>query len=152
MTADITELRALLENAKPGPDDERWLIYKAGRGWYRPNAEGYTIYPAQAGRYSHATALRYSHPNGPDGPRDGMSIRHESDVLGAIPAPTLATENSVLKDEIQRLRAERDALREKLERCGKIVERNLGRQNEKVADVPMIVRGALKETTHDPRG
>lgn len=57
-----------------------WLIYKAGRGWYRPNAEGYTNDIAKAGRYSKIDALAYSHPNGPIGPRDGMSIMHEDEA------------------------------------------------------------------------
>lgn len=57
-----------------------WLIHKRGRGWYRPNAQGYTAHSWEAGRYSHAEALGYSHPNGLDGPRDGMTIKHESEV------------------------------------------------------------------------
>ena len=57
-----------------------WLIYKTGRGWYRPNAQGYTAHPNEAGRYTLQDALSYSHPNGVDGPRDGLSIKHESDL------------------------------------------------------------------------
>ncbi|MCV2449403.1 hypothetical protein [Paracoccus sp. DMF] len=57
-----------------------WLIHKAGRGWYRPNAKGYTGCIAEAGRYSHEDALAYSHPNGWDGPRDNITIKHESEV------------------------------------------------------------------------
>lgn len=58
-----------------------WLIYKAGRGWYRPNAQGYTNNTADAGRYSHADALSYSHPNGWEGSRDGITIKHESEIV-----------------------------------------------------------------------
>ena len=57
-----------------------WLIHKAVRGWYRPNAKGYTGCIAEAGRYSHEDALDYSHPNGWDGPRDNITIKHESEV------------------------------------------------------------------------
>ncbi|WP_411838607.1 hypothetical protein [Paracoccus sp. ME4] len=57
-----------------------WLIHKEGRGWYRPNAQGYTSRPEEAGRYSYKDALSYSHPNGWSGPRDGITIRHESDI------------------------------------------------------------------------
>ena len=57
-----------------------WLIHKAGRGWYRPNAKGYTGCLAEAGRYSHEDALAYSHPNGWDGPRDNITIKHESEA------------------------------------------------------------------------
>lgn len=61
-----------------------WLIHKAGRGWYRPYAKGYTMNASEAGRYSHKDALAYSHPNGLDGPRDGLTIKHESELP---PAP-----------------------------------------------------------------
>ena len=64
-----------------------WLIYKGGRGWYRPNSQGYTGDPAEAGRYTRAYALSYSHPNGMDGPRDGMFIKHETEVPGACAPP-----------------------------------------------------------------
>ena len=57
-----------------------WLIHKAGRGWYRPDAKGYTMNASEAGRYSHKDALAYSHPNGLDGPRDGLTIKHESEL------------------------------------------------------------------------
>lgn len=63
-----------------------WLIFKAGRGWYRPDAQGYTSSPLEAGRYTRQEALSRSHPNGLDGPRDGMSIKHESEVPGATAA------------------------------------------------------------------
>ena len=36
----------------------------------------------QDGRYSYADALAHSHPNGINGPRDGMSIKHESHTGG----------------------------------------------------------------------
>lgn len=64
-----------------------WLIWKDGRGWYRPEAAGYTLTPSDAGRYSWDDAWSHSHPNGLRGPRDGMSIHHECDVPGATPQP-----------------------------------------------------------------
>lgn len=75
-----------------------WLVHKGGRGWYRPNAQGYTNNPAEAGRYSHADAVRHSQPNGPDGPRDDITIRHESEVPGVCPSAP-----SALADELERL-------------------------------------------------
>jgi hypothetical protein len=48
-----------------------YLIRKRG-AFYRPNAEGYTMNRAEAGRYTLAEAVSHSHPNGPDGPRDGI--------------------------------------------------------------------------------
>lgn len=71
--------------------EEGWLIHKAGRGWYRPNAEGYTSSPTEAGRYTHADALSYSHPNGLDGPRDGMTIKHKSEF------PSLASQYGLVQ-------------------------------------------------------
>lgn len=61
--------------------DDGWLIYKAGRGWYRPNAQGYASLPSEAGRYTLSEAIAHSHPNGPDGPRDGITIKHESALI-----------------------------------------------------------------------
>lgn len=67
-------------------DDERkalverkYLIRKNGY-WYRPNASGYTNSAIQAGRYTLDEAERYTHPNGKDGPRDGMDYVHEDAV------------------------------------------------------------------------
>ena len=71
-------------------DAGRYLIHKAGRGWYRPDAQGYTLDPRQAGRYSFDEAVAHSHPNGPFGPRDGITVKNESEVDGACPAPEYA--------------------------------------------------------------
>ncbi len=49
-----------------------YLIRKNGY-YYRPNAQGYTSSKADAGRYTLEEAIRRSHPNGPDGPRDGIT-------------------------------------------------------------------------------
>jgi hypothetical protein len=57
-----------------------YLIFKAGRGYYRAEAKGYTLDVDEAGRFSHADAVAYSHPNGPKGPRDGITYRHQSEV------------------------------------------------------------------------
>jgi hypothetical protein len=56
-----------------------WLIHKNGRGWYRPDAMGYTNDPSEAGRFTREDAEKYSHPNGPSGPRDGITIKHASE-------------------------------------------------------------------------
>lgn len=73
-----------------------WLIHKAGRGWYRPNAKGYTGCLAEAGRYSHEDALDYSHPNGWDGPRDNITIKHESEVARP-PRPSASVVDALTK-------------------------------------------------------
>jgi hypothetical protein len=65
--------------------DRVWLLFKNGRGWYRPGAKGYTNEPAQAGRFTWDEAWKHSHPNGPDGPRDGITIKRESEVSGVSP-------------------------------------------------------------------
>lgn len=61
-----------------------YLIRKGG-AFYRPNAEGYTRNPSEAGRYTLDEAISHSHPNGPDGPRDGITYAHESEVAGSQP-------------------------------------------------------------------
>lgn len=48
-----------------------YLICKHG-GYYRPNCQGYTSIIHEAGRYTLAEAISETHPNGPNGPRDGM--------------------------------------------------------------------------------
>lgn len=57
-----------------------YLIMKQGF-WYRPNSQGYTSSAIQAGRYTLAEAEDITHPNGKDGPRDGMSYVHEDAVV-----------------------------------------------------------------------
>lgn len=49
-----------------------YLICKGG-AYYRPNAQGYTRDVAEAGRYTLEEAVSHSHPNGPDGPCDGIT-------------------------------------------------------------------------------
>ena len=63
--------------------NKAFLIFKRGRGWYRPESQGYTAFKFDAGRYTEQEAIAITHPNGPDGPRDGMSYRHESEVRDA---------------------------------------------------------------------
>lgn len=54
-------------------EDDKYLILKRGM-YYRPDRKGYTSSPSEAGRYTLAQAVFLTHPNGPDGPRDGMSF------------------------------------------------------------------------------
>lgn len=58
-----------------------YLIRKRGM-YYRPNSQGYTTNLIQAGRYTRSEAESITHPNGLDGPRDGMSFIHEDDKAG----------------------------------------------------------------------
>lgn len=58
-------------DAAASEDELRYLIRKGGY-YYRPNAHGYTSHKTEAGRYTLAEAIKHSHPNGPDGTRDGM--------------------------------------------------------------------------------
>jgi hypothetical protein len=57
----------------------KYLIRKSG-SWYRHNSSGYTGSAIQAGRYTLAEAESITHPNGKDGPRDGMFFVHEDEV------------------------------------------------------------------------
>lgn len=80
-----TTLSSTAVDGSPAPDaggnadPAVYLIRKYG-GYYRPNCQGYTRFKEDAGRYTLAEAIRESHPNGPDGPRDGMTYIHEDDV------------------------------------------------------------------------
>jgi len=60
---------------------ERKYLIKKGGYWYRPNCRGYTDSAISAGRYTLDEAVRYTHPNGKDGPRDGMTFSHEDDLV-----------------------------------------------------------------------
>ena len=60
-------------------DGRNYLIRKGGY-WYRPDCSGYTSSRWEAGRYTEEKARSESHPNGPDGPRDGMEYFHISEV------------------------------------------------------------------------
>jgi hypothetical protein len=52
--------------------EQMYLILKRGL-YYRPGSKGYTSNRDEAGRYTLQEAIRQSHPNGPDGPRDGIT-------------------------------------------------------------------------------
>lgn len=69
--------RAALDAMK---HENGYLIHKDGRGWYRPNAQGYTSRVDEAGRYTRDEALSYSHPNGWSVPRDEITVKHESEI------------------------------------------------------------------------
>lgn len=74
---------------------EQFLIRKGGY-FYRPNAQGYTSNPSEAGRYSREEAEKLTHPNGPDGPRDELDY---------IEAPALSASNPVATELRARLGA-----------------------------------------------
>jgi len=77
---------------------DQYLICKYGM-YYRPNAQGYTSSRAEAGRYSLADAIRHSHPNGPDGPRDGITYEL---APPALPAPEASDELAALRERDRR--------------------------------------------------
>lgn len=83
--------------------DHGYLIHKDGRGYYCAGAKGYTLNADNAGRFSLKDAIAYSHPNGPSGPRDGITYQHE----GSIPSGKSCESDLI----IHRLMQERDDLR-----------------------------------------
>ena len=94
-----------------------YLIRKGGF-YYRPKCSGYTSSAITAGRYTLEEAERYTHPNGPDGPRDDMTFIHEDDV----PDPEWRLVAS-LNARIAALEAELAAAREAaLEEAAKVAE------------------------------
>lgn len=86
-----------------------WLIHKAGRGWYRPNAQGYTSDTAQAGRYSYEEARSYSHPNGWSGPRDGITITHEDQLQSARRAAPAADDATAALQRVRQIALQSEA-------------------------------------------
>jgi hypothetical protein len=87
-------LDVTLPLVRPIPIDtaDRYFITKGG-AYYRPNAEGYTRDTAEAGRFTLEEAISHSHPNGPNGPRDGIDY---------VPAPK-ATDTADRREAIDRL-------------------------------------------------
>lgn len=108
-----------------------YLIHKAGRGWYRPEAEGYTLNSDEAGRFSLSDANAHSYPNGLSGPRDGITYTHESKVGAG---------SSCEKDlRIFDLIAERNALRESQEQ----LSQDLAEATAQIEKLKAQLRGAL---------
>ena len=79
---------------------DRYLIRKRG-AFYRPNAEGYTMNRAEAGRYTLAQAIWHSHPTGPDGPRDGIDYML-ADPLAGVGKPIAGIAEPFL-DQLRRV-------------------------------------------------
>ena len=93
---------------------DEYLIHKAGRGWYRPNAQGYTNYRYEAGRFTREQAESYTHPNGPNGPRDGLTYEPVTILAARTPDPALAAAQA----EVARLQRQVSLLRRKLSELG----------------------------------
>ena len=89
-----------------GKTEARYLIRKHG-SYYRPNSEGYTTSAIQAGRYTLAESVVITHPNGPNGPRDGMTYVHEDEVRDddLVAYRFLQVENAALQSRVAELEA-----------------------------------------------
>jgi hypothetical protein len=111
---------------------EGYLIFKQGGGYYRAGCHGYTLNAAEAGRFLHWEAVSYSHPNGPDGPRDGITYKHESEVM-----PDSNCESDL---RIHDLTQERDALRESQE----TLSQELTQALDKIDTLKAEARGTQK--------
>lgn len=83
------------------PDEPRDYVIRKSGFFYRPNAQGYTSSAREAGLYTLGEAIRYSHPNGPHGPRDGITYHHKSTFPEFAAMAAEATKDA----EIVRLRA-----------------------------------------------
>lgn len=68
----------LMDEAATSASEGRDYVIRKGGYFYRPNAQWYTPAIEQAGRYTLEEAVKHSHPNGPDGPRDGITYHHVS--------------------------------------------------------------------------
>ena len=114
---------------------DQYLIHKAGRGWYRPDSCGYTLTESDAGRYSLEDAISITHPNGADGPRDGMTYRLASEISkGASCEDDLRIHELTL--ERDQLLTARDNLSTELGKAGAEIERLKAqiKGHEKAAD------------------
>jgi hypothetical protein len=97
----IAQWNTRLAHAKEqAPVVDRYLIRKDGY-YYRPNAQGYTASKTEAGRYTLEEAISYTHPNGPDGPRDALS--YELDDTPILTAPASSVPDSVMVEALEAL-------------------------------------------------
>lgn len=110
----------------------RPYLIRKGAYWYRPHCSGYTDSAISAGRYTLEEAELYSHPNGKDGPRDGMSICHEDDLTSPdwLKYAALRSEVTDLQNTVTRLTRELGAARDAeaaaivdCENCGFVPEK-----------------------------
>lgn len=92
-----------------------YLIRKGGY-FYRPNSQGYTSSPLEAGIYTLDQAIRETHPNGPDGDRDGLTYHHRSDFPEIVDATNMANRITALEAEKVLLVSENARLREAIAR------------------------------------
>lgn len=108
-------------------NDTTMYLIRKGAFYYRPNSQGYTAHTHDAGRYTLEEARSITHPNGLDGPRDGMSYvpapkePEPSDVAGRLIAMNrdfksaalaiAANEVACMAATITRLRVENERLR-----------------------------------------
>lgn len=79
--------------------EQMYLITKGG-AYYRHNAEGYTRNMAEAGRYTLTEAVLHSHPNGRDGPRDGIDYEPAPPVATPEPAGDLVERQKKVIDAV----------------------------------------------------
>ena len=77
MIRTVEQLREYHSRAIKNKDD--YVIIKRGL-YYGPENRGYTDRPILAGFYNEKEAILASHPNGPDGPRDGMIFKHRAAI------------------------------------------------------------------------
>jgi len=83
---EIERLRAahLSPDTAAAVETERYLVWSnEHRAWWRPNAQGYTMFLDAAGRYTRDEAIKHSMARGnPTEPPPEIPVR-ESDVLAA---------------------------------------------------------------------
>lgn len=99
----IDGLRQSYDGSAPAAEPALYLIRKRGL-YYRPNAEGYTASRDEAGRFTLAEAIDHSHPNGPDGPCDGIDYLLDDSASAATPAETETPEGVVVTQDSYTLR------------------------------------------------
>lgn len=88
----VSEQIAAAIRALPVMQDAGDMVIKKRGMYYRPNRQGYTSNISEAGRFTLEEAERETHPNGSDGPRDGMDYEkapsHAQDMVMVPREPT----------------------------------------------------------------
>jgi len=115
---------------------KEYFIRKKGL-YYGPDNRGYTDRPILAGLFTLEDAISASHPNGPDGPRDGIRYFHESECRDADYVAHKALKARVLELEAQ--------IKAALDACDCADELVAQQEPISAASVTIWVRRALKD-------
>lgn len=122
-----------------------FLVRKGGY-FYRPKSQGYTSSALEAGRYTLEQAVKETHPNGPNGPRDGLTFHHYSE-FPQLAAASIITEALAEKNaRIAELEAALDDIKQECLAAGAPGQRTSAKAFAHIVRLCLNARAALEST------